>query len=60
MLSRFSLMIFDKYKVGIKIKNVACIKVFLNSFALPIPLKIPSKVNAMELNGCARMMIQKV
>ena len=53
-------MRFDKYKVGIKIKNVACIKVFLNSFALPIPLKIPSKVNAMELNGCAMMMTQKV
>ena len=51
---------FKKYRVGIKIKNVACIKVFLNSIALPIPLNIPSKVNAMELNGCAMMMIQKV
>ena len=60
MLNRFSWMRFKKYRVGIKINNVACIKVFLNSIALPIPLNIPSKVNAMELNGCAMMMIQKV
>ena len=43
-----------------KKKNVPIIRVFLRSTALPRPLKIPSKVNAIELNGCAIITIQKM
>ena len=45
---------------GIKNKNVPTIKVFLKSTAFPKPLKIPSNVKAIELNGWARITIQNI
>ena len=44
---------------GIKNKNVPIIKVFLKSTALPKPLKIPSNVKAIALNGWASITNQK-
>ena len=47
------------YTDGIKNRNVPIMSVFLKSTALPRPLKIPSKVKAIEFRGWAIITIQK-
>ena len=46
--------------MGMNTNKDPIMSVFLKYTAIPKPLKIPSNVKAIELNGCAIIIIQKV